>query len=471
MVTLSEFVLRLLGILLIAFLTAREVASAPARGPLQVHPTNPRYFTDGSGKAVYLTGSHTWDTLRDLKPKVLDFTDYLDFLEQNNHNFIRLWTWDVTQFQWKNTNLKAEEVTPFPWPRSGPGNADDGKPKFDVSQFNQAYFDRLRFRVQEAGSRGIYVSVMLFEGFHLNHFPWGHHPFGSNNNINGINGDPNGDGKGLEIHMGQIPEVTAVQEAYIRKVVDTVNDLDNVLYEIANESGPSSTSWQYGLIKMLKKYQAGKPKQHPVGMTFQAAGRGSTNSALLSSPADWISPGAPGGEDWLNDPPAADGSKVILTDTDHIKPLGLGHDWVWKSFCRGLNPILMDDLSGFLEGHPKYDVGQEEEEARLAMGFTLLYAERMNLVQMTPQNALCSTGYCLADPGSEYLIYQPESGAFDVRLAAGTYTIEWMRPKTGATTAGGTITAKNDTHRFTPPFDGDAVLYLKIDASSTQPKK
>src|SRR6185295_2811767 len=26
-----------------------------ARGPLRVHPDNPRYFTDGSGKAVYLT--------------------------------------------------------------------------------------------------------------------------------------------------------------------------------------------------------------------------------------------------------------------------------------------------------------------------------------------------------------------------------------------------------------------------------
>ena len=32
-------------------------------GPLRVHPTNPRYFSDGSGKAVYLTRSHTWTNL------------------------------------------------------------------------------------------------------------------------------------------------------------------------------------------------------------------------------------------------------------------------------------------------------------------------------------------------------------------------------------------------------------------------
>ena len=32
------------------------------------------------------------------------------------------------------------------------------------------------------------------------------------------------------------PAVRTVQEAYIRQVVDTVHDLPNVLYEVANES-------------------------------------------------------------------------------------------------------------------------------------------------------------------------------------------------------------------------------------------
>lgn len=42
-----------------------------ARGPLKVHPTNPRYFTDGSGKAVYLAGSHNWANLVDLGETIL----------------------------------------------------------------------------------------------------------------------------------------------------------------------------------------------------------------------------------------------------------------------------------------------------------------------------------------------------------------------------------------------------------------
>lgn len=35
-------------------------------GPLRQNPTNPRYFTDESGQAIYLTGSHTWAVMQDM---------------------------------------------------------------------------------------------------------------------------------------------------------------------------------------------------------------------------------------------------------------------------------------------------------------------------------------------------------------------------------------------------------------------
>lgn len=78
-----------------------------ASGPLRVHPTNPRYFTDGtkmsngSLRAVYLTGSHHWNNLQDSgklgKPltKKFDYEGYLRFLEKFNHNFMRMWSWEV----------------------------------------------------------------------------------------------------------------------------------------------------------------------------------------------------------------------------------------------------------------------------------------------------------------------------------------------------------------------------------------
>ena len=50
------------------------------------------------------------------------------------------------------------------------GHAIDGQPRFDLDQLDQAYFDRLRERVAPP-ARGIYVSVMLFDGWALHLSP------------------------------------------------------------------------------------------------------------------------------------------------------------------------------------------------------------------------------------------------------------------------------------------------------------
>ncbi len=422
-------------------------------GPLKVCASNPRYFCDPQGNPVYLTGSHTWSDLKEVDsttnpPAPFDYTAWLDFLQAHNHNFMRGWTWELSKYTYDGT---MNYSSPFPWPRTGPGTALDGQPKFDLSQFNQAYFDRIRNEVIEAGQRGIYVSIMLFEGHGVQEslapWCWNGHPFNINNNINGINGDPNGDGRGTEIDTLQIPAVTAIQEAYVKKMIDTLNDLDNVLWEVANEAGSYSTQWQYHMINFIKSYEATKPKQHPVGMTFQYAG-GST-STLFASPADWISPGTD--MPYQTNPPAADGSKVVIVDTDHLGGAWGDRTWIWKCFARGLNPIVMDP---YLEG------GGNEGE-RVAMGETLTYAKKMDLGSDVPRGDLSSTGYALANPGKEYLVYQPGSGSsFSVSLAAGTYSYEWFNTATNSVAATGTVTSNGGSLSFTPPFSTDAVLYL-----------
>src|SRR5438034_3619253 len=88
---------------------------APATGPLRVHPTNPRYFTDGSGRAIYLTGSHVWENFQDRgttwPPPAFDTTAYLDFLQSRNHNFIRLWNWE--QARWAPWTTGDDYSTPL----------------------------------------------------------------------------------------------------------------------------------------------------------------------------------------------------------------------------------------------------------------------------------------------------------------------------------------------------------------------
>jgi hypothetical protein len=443
-------------------------------GPLTVHPDNPRYFQNkATGEVVYLTGSHTWANLVDIGPKdpppQFDFNAYLDWMQKLNHNFIRMWTWEIVTWNTRaNNEDKVHTAAPQPWARTGQGAALDGKPKFDLQKFNSTYFDRLRSRVCAARDRGIYVSIMLFEGWGLQFAPgaWDGHPFHPQNNINGIDGDLNKDGKGLEIYTlarresgGQAGrDVTALQEAYVRKVIDTVNDLDNVLYEISNENHPPSTEWQYHIIRYIKEYEKTKPKQHPVGMTFQYGG--GKNQTLFESPADWISPNPEGG--YRDDPPPADGKKVVLNDTDHLWGIGGNQQWVWKSFLRGHNPIFMDPYEGVVLGDhldPKWD------PIRHSLGYTLMYARKMNLAAMLPQGDLASTKYCLANPGKEYLVYNSAAeGPITVNLKAGTYNCEWFNPSNGKIESTNTIEAKDGDQTFEPPFKGDAVLYIVLSA-------
>jgi hypothetical protein len=478
-----------------------------AAGPLVVSTINPRYFMiasgDTKGKLVYLTGAHINNNFHDGlgpgaecadPPEHFEYQAYLAFLQHHGHNFARLWRWEQFRSQLAGGGFHFC-ATPQPWPRTGPGTATDGKPTFDLTQFDTAYFDRLRRYVADAGKQGIYVSVMLFEGFGLHLTPppdnIAGHPFHEANNVNGI-------GISSIIDYQVLPldaRVQALQEAYIRKVVDTVHDLPNVLYEVANESsgdtadavhipdGPSiptpigdSTEWQYWVITFLKQYEQQMGyTPHPVGMSYlyPVPELHKANDPLWASPADWVSPGFDdqiGNARWRTNPPANDGAKVILSDTDHYSPFGSDALWAWKSLLRGHHPVLYDfgiiDVVHPLDpsfGVPSYE---SYEPARLAMGDTRRYAERVQLSAMQPRGDLSSTGYALANPGHEYLVLQPSEAAelFTVELAAGTYAVEWYGVTCRETVEVEPITVESaGAISFTAPFEaaGSAVIYLK----------
>ncbi len=453
--------------LVILALVLGVTSTSAADGILRVSTTNPRYFTDNSGKAIYLTGAHTWASFFEKTEitQAFDYTDYLTFLQEKNHNLIRAWSWGTAYQKSGEDVLPYFAASPRPWPRTGPGNAADGQLKFNLSQHNQSYFTRLRQRTIEAKNRNIYVAVMLFEGWCLagdergQRDCWTWHPFKTTNNINGITADTNGDGEGFEFYKSNIPTAAKnIQKAYIAKVVDTLHDLDNVLYEIVNEASVGSVSWQSEMVNFLKDYESSKGySHHPVGITAMShlASSGS-NSVLFDSPADWISPAnIAGSEDYKTNPPTSTGTKVVLSDTDHLWGVGGDRRWVWKSFLRALGTLYMEfaDLTE--------DTDPERVGAMNAMGQTLAFAKRIDLIHMLPKNSLSSTTYCLANEGKEYLAYQPNTGSFTVNVSSGTYSYEWFNPQTGNVVATGTLTASGGSKQFSPPFTGDAVLYLK----------
>jgi hypothetical protein len=324
---------------------------------------------------------------------------------------------------------------------------------------------------------------MLFQGFSVERKatsrtsararnPWNGHPFHRANNVNGIDGDPRREDHGRAVHTLADPRITELQETYVRAVVDAVQDLDNVLFEVSNESHPDSWPWQHRMLDFIKACEDAKPRQHPVGMTA-CFPHGGSNPVLRQSRADWISPEHTERDPYKWDPPAADASKVILLDSDHIWGVGGDEQWVWKSFFRGLNPIFMDPYKDVRWGDTLSD--PHWNAVRRALGRVRELAGSVGLADLEPRGDLSATRYCLARPGSAYLAYDPGGRTRRQRLArrirrlAGlridlretnrTFRVRWLDPRTGSSLARGTV-AGGTVRAFRVPFGGDAILYL-----------
>lgn len=459
--------------------SAPTEASTGARdrmGPLVVHPSNPRYFADPSGRAVYLSGSHTWAVVQDggpqWPPAALDWSSYLASIVDYGHTFARLWTWEHPRWaSWWNGDYF---FTPVPWERTGPGLARDGGPRFDLTRVDASWLARLGERVSSALAAGVYVSVMLFQGWSAGpkpdpwtgcDNPWLSHPFHRDNNVNGIDGSP-ADAEGHDrVHTLADPAVVELQELYVRTVVDAVNNSPNVLFEIGNEHDgtPENTLWQYHMIDFVHEYErTAKALAHPVYMSAQwPNGR---NEDLLRSAADAIVPFAwrePGDERWEYDPPARQMGKVIFLDTDHLWGVGGTVDWVWRSFMRGYQPLYMDPW-GYDHMDPLAPAGSED--VRRALGVACRLAAELDLATMEPRPDVVSTGFALWDGERVAVVYQPYEDRLCINLGRDltAATVEWRDLVDGTKRAPGSIRPTAGGGLLDPPWPGPAVAVVRL---------
>jgi hypothetical protein len=451
--------------------------------PLKSLSGNPNYFTCGNGKAVYLTGSHTWNSFQDwgtndsIQP--LDFDAFVVMLLLHHHNFTLLWTTELPTFRGLPTTADSPpdfSVSPFPWERTGPGYASDGKLKFDLKKFNQSYFDRLRNRVEKLREAGIYAGVYLFSGEWILRFRFSGdgYPFTGSNNINGID-----DGGGMESVTMTGPDIiTEIQDAYVEKVINTLNDFPNVLWIVSQEAPTESKWWNSHLISLVRSYEAGKNFQHPIG--FGSVDRDLKDSVIINSDADWVAPMSrisPAQTVGKGKP----AHKVNINDSDHSyweiwndSPLA-NRNYFWINFTQGNQTLFMDPYLLYyprqnrnLPESPVCGIGKNPdlrwENVRNTMGYIRDYADRMNLAAMVSSGNLSSTGHVLAgirNEKPELLVYSASGGLFTVDLSdlKGRLNVEWMNPSTGEKETGNKVRG-GGIITFTPPFNGDVALYL-----------
>jgi len=92
------------------------------------------------------------------------------------------------------------------------------------------------------------------------------YPFTGANNINSVDDGYSGGKKGVgSITMTAPNAITRFQDAYVEKVIDTLNDLPNVLWIVSEEAPANSTWWNNHQIAHTRAYESKKAHQHPIG--------------------------------------------------------------------------------------------------------------------------------------------------------------------------------------------------------------
>src|SRR5262249_1721778 len=185
------------------------------------------------------------------------FRPYLDELKAAGLNDTRIFSGAYSE-PWgepSNTLNPPEGRLLAPWARSAtPGYADGGK-KFDLVKWDDAYFERHREFIGEAGKRDVVVELTLSCSWYDDK-QWHLSPLCARNNVNGVD-----DRDSKRVNSLQSGDVLKYQEAMVRKVVAEVNDLDNVFFEICNEPGAEG-DWMDHMAEIIWEAEGKLPNRH-----------------------------------------------------------------------------------------------------------------------------------------------------------------------------------------------------------------
>lgn len=156
-------------------------------------------------------------------------------------------------------------------------------------QIDPAFFGRLRDWVKALNQAGICPGVYMFTTKFLLRVrcPTEGYRFSGANNINGIDDgyrEGNVAASVASVTMTATNAITGFQDAYVRKVVETSNDLPNVLWIVSEEAPKDSLWWNAHLIALIRDYEKGKTFQHPIGFAMP---ENPPDTIVYNSDADW----------------------------------------------------------------------------------------------------------------------------------------------------------------------------------------
>ena len=453
-------------------------AEVPSSKALSIYPTNPAYFQSADGKPIVMIGDYeaspTAPTGTPIDPN-FDYQIFFDTLGDNGLNFAKLWIFYGVEAEY-DSETPFDEYHRFnilPYLRTGPGLASDGRPKYDLNQFNPYYFERVAAACAAARERGVYLHLVLIDGW-IFRIPalWKFHAYNRANNVNGVDGDPKDTGMSTDPERGSCSlgntRVLEVEKAYLRRLLDAVNDFDNLLFEVSNENY-YNLEWELSIAKFVHEYEKGKPRQHLVmpldlpdhdygGVTYGAEAKNDHTKSWKTWDLAQL-------HDRLL---AARGLKQpLIYDTDGIESNDnpVQRKGFWTAFVSGGHVDYTDySFQPEIGGDER---GRRRAELRRQLGYLASFTRQIHFWEMHPADLVRSgDAYALASRG-EAVVYLPGGGSVDVNLGemAGSLSAKWYNPRNGLFSPPSAFTG-GKIRSFQAPDHHDWVLYLESEEAA-----
>jgi len=204
-----------------------------------------------------------------------DYDVYLQEMRRTGQNMTRVFTFyrekasSIAGPGAMNTLAPTSEASVMPWERvPGQGKAADGLDKFDLNRWNAAYFERFRDFLRKCADSGVVCEVTLFCNPY-NQEKYDLFPCSKLSNVNNVGGD-------LDVPRNfmtlEAPSIVAFQEQLVRKIVEELNEFNNIYYEICNEPNLREGSfeenekkivdWHAHLARIIRQTEENLPKRH-----------------------------------------------------------------------------------------------------------------------------------------------------------------------------------------------------------------
>ena len=467
--------------------------------PIRPHPANPHYFLFNGRPTILITSAEHYGAVIN---KAFHYVPYLDTLQKYQLNYTRFYAGamfeTIDKFITGNPLGAKPRDLVVPWARSRQPGYLVGGNKFDLDQWDPAYFARLKDFLSKAAERGIVVEICFFNSQYSDTWPIS--PLYFENNIQGVGKCGWRDAQTLK-HA----DLVRREEDYVRKITQEVNSFDNVVLEICDEAAsigtgvPLAGPWVSDLMDIVRATERDLPKKHMLAQEVEGRFGGPMDFSadprlsIITAQYLWGSePDDHGGE--------MGGMRALDYKYDLNKPIELNEtDWypwgyrgdkiaasrveAWEFLVGGGGGF--NQLNGLFT--PEDPAGNTAENGRLLGTLRGLkeFLYSFDFLKMRPDKALVAGGLpaantywrAISEPGKQYAFYIHHSrerrGSYVVapgnyhedlvfRLPRGNYQADWVDPATGSVIRSESFAHEGGNRKMPPPaYTVDIALRIK----------